>query len=227
MPAMLFFNRIDDRPRAGSYKFVFLRLHGWHLGKMPACFAEPPMQDDDFSLFQAELRGVKPIKHDRADTGKPKTDRKQFNTLRQAATISQGETKVDGLSDQFVIDVGAEDPLYWAGNGVQDGQMRKLKLGQIPFEGSLDLHGMNVEKARDTLWEFLAEATKLEIRCVRVTHGKAVRMDGRKPMIKSHVNTWLRQHPQVLGFSSCLAKHGGTGAVYIILKRTMMDGRDE
>ena len=136
------------------------------------------MQDDDFSLFQAELRGVKPLKHDRADTGKPKTDRKQFNTLRQAATISQGEIKVDGLSDQFVIDVGAEDPLYWAGNGVQDGQMRKLKLGQIPFDGSLDLHGMSVEKARDTLWEFLAEATKLEIRCVRVTHGKAVRMDG-------------------------------------------------
>ena len=227
MPAMLFFNRIDDRPQTGSYKFVFLRLHGWHLGKMPACFAEPPMQDDDFSLFQAELRGVKPIKHDRADTGKPKTDRKQFNTLRQAATISQGETKVDGLSDQFVIDVSAEDALYWAANGMQEGQMRKLKLGQIPFDGSLDLHGMSVEKARDTLWEFLAEATKLEIRCVRVTHGKAVRMDGRKPMIKSHVNTWLRQHPQVLGFSSCLAKHGGTGAVYIILKRTMMDGRDE
>ncbi len=227
MPAMLFVNRIDDRPQAGSYKFVFLRLHGWHLGKMPACFAEPPMQDDDFSLFQAELRGVKPLKYDRADTGKPKADRKQFNTLRQAATISQGETKVDGLSDQFVIDVSAEDALYWAANGMQEGQMRKLKLGQIPFDGSLDLHGMSVEKARDTLWEFLAEATKLEIRCVRVTHGKAVRMDGRKPMIKSHVNTWLRQHPQVLGFSSCLAKHGGTGAVYIILKRTMMDGRDD
>ena len=117
--------------------------------------------------------------------------------------------------------------LYWAGNGVQDRQMRNLKLGQIPFDGSLYLHGMSVEKASETLWEFLAEATKLEIRCVRVTHGKAVRMDGRKPMIKSHVNTWLRQHPQVLGFSSCLAKHGGTGAVYIILKRTMMDGRDE
>ena len=227
MPAMLFVNRIDDRPQAGSYKFVFLRLHGRHLGKMPACFAEPPMQDDDFSLFQAELRGVKPLKYDRADTGKPKADRKQFNTLRQAATISQGETKVDGLSDQFVIDVSAEDALYWAANGMQEGQMRKLKLGQIPFDGSLDLHGMSVEKARDTLWEFLAEATKLEIRCVRVTHGKAVRMDGRKPMIKSHVNTWLRQHPQVLGFTSCLAKHGGTGAVYVMLKRTMMDGRDE
>ena len=185
------------------------------------------MTDDDFSLFRAQLHGVKPIKHDRADTGKPKADRARTASLRQAATISQGEIKVDGLSDQFVIDVGAEDALHWAGNGVQEGQMRKLKLGQISFDGSLDLHGMSVEKARDTLWEFLAEATRLEVRCVRITHGKAVRMDGRKPMIKSHVNTWLRQHPQVLGFTSCQPKHGGTGAVYVMLKRTMLDGRDE
>lgn len=185
------------------------------------------MQDDDFSLFRAQLQGVKPIKHDRADTGKPKADRQKLSALRQAATQVQGEVKVDGLSDQFVIDVGAEDALHWAANGVQEGQMRKLKLGQISFEGSLDLHGMSVEKARDTLWEFLAEAGRLEVRCVRVTHGKAARMDGRKPLIKSHVNTWLRQHPQVLGFTSCQPKHGGTGAVYVMLKRTMLDGRDE
>jgi DNA-nicking Smr family endonuclease len=62
---------------------------------------------------------------------------------------------------------------------------------------------------------------------VRVTHGKAVRLDGKRPMIKSHVNTWLRQHSQVLGFTSCQAKHGGAGAVYVMLKRTMMEGRDE
>ena len=82
------------------------------------------MQDDDFSLFQAELRGVKPLKHDRADTGKPKPDRQQFSTLRQAASISQGEIKVDGLSDQFVIDVGAEDALYWAGMRGLSGRRR-------------------------------------------------------------------------------------------------------
>ena len=183
--------------------------------------------DNESALFQAELRGVKPLKHDRADTGKPRADRKQLAAVRQAATLSVDTVKVDGLSDQFVIDVGAEDPLYWAANGVQEGQMRKLKQGQIGFEGSLDLHGMTVEKARETLWDFIAEATRFEVRCIRVTHGKAARLDGKRPLIKSHVNTWLRQHPQVLGFTSCLAKHGGTGAVYVMLKRTMLDGRDE
>ncbi|WP_251961923.1 Smr/MutS family protein [Pseudomonas sp. Marseille-Q5299] len=186
------------------------------------------MQDDDFSLFSAEVRGVKPIKHDRAEVGKPKADRKQLAGLRQAATVRSDQTLViDGLSDQFVIDVGAEDELMWRRDGVQETQLRKLKLGQIAFEGSLDLHGMTVEKARETLWAFIAEANKLEVRCVRVTHGKAARLDGKRPMIKSHVNTWLRQHPQVLGFASCQARHGGTGAVYVMLKRTMMEGRDE
>ncbi len=185
------------------------------------------MQDDDFSLFQSAVQGVKPIKNDRAEVGKPKTDRQRLQTLRQAATVRQEEVKVDGLSDQFVIDVAAEDALHWARDGVQDGQMRKLKAGQVSFEGSLDLHGMSVEKARETLWDFFAEAARMEVRCVRITHGKAARTDGKRPMIKSHVNTWLRQHPQVLGFTSCLPKHGGTGAVYVLLKRTMLDGRDD
>lgn len=185
------------------------------------------MQDDDFSLFQTQMRGVRRIQVDQAETGKPKTDRQQIVHRRENATQRTDAIKVDGLSDQFVIDVGAEDELYWARDGVQEGQMRKLKAGQIPFEGSLDLHGMTVEKAREILWDFLAEATRLEIRCVRVTHGKAARLDGKRPLIKSHVNTWLRQHPQILGFTSCLPRHGGCGALYVILKRTMLEGRDE
>jgi DNA-nicking Smr family endonuclease len=185
------------------------------------------MQDDDFSLFANEMRGVKRIQVDQADTGKPKADRQQVRLRQQNATTKVENQRVDGLSDLFVIDVGAEDELYWARDGVQEGQMRKLKAGQIGFEGSLDLHGMNIEKARELLWDFLAEATRLEVRCVRVTHGKAARTDGRRPLLKSHVNTWLRQHPQVLGFTSALPRHGGTGSLYVMLRRTMLEGRDE
>ena len=75
------------------------------------------MQDDDFSLFKNEIRGVKPIKHDRADTGKPKADRAQLAKLRQNAIVRSNTTIIDGLSDQFVIDVGPEDQLSWARDG--------------------------------------------------------------------------------------------------------------
>jgi len=133
--------------------------------------------DDDFSLFQSAVRGVKPITHDRAETGKVRSNREQIATRRSNATLSNDSTRVDGLSDQFVIDVGAEDELYWARDGVQDAQMRKLKAGQIPFEGSLDLHGMTVEKAREQLWDFSAEATRLEVRWAHA--GRARRMTAR------------------------------------------------
>lgn len=185
------------------------------------------MQDDDLNLFKAATQGIKPIGHDRADIGKTPADRQQLAKRRQAATVRSKSLIIDGLSDLFVLDVSAEEELYWARDGVQESQIRKLKAGQIAFEGSLDLHGMSVEIARETLWAFLAQASKLEVRCVRITHGKAARLDGKRPLIKSHVNTWLRQHAQVLGFTSCSAKHGGSGAVYVMLKRTMLEGRDE
>ena len=182
---------------------------------------------DDFDLFRQATKGVKPISIDQADTGKPRTDRSQLQILRQQASQSQGQIRVDGLSDLFVIDVQAEEELAWAANGVQESQLRKLKSGQIPFDGSIDLHGMTVDKARELLWEFLAEAARIEVRCVRITHGKAQRKDGRKPILKSHVNTWLRQHPKVLAFTSCLPRHGGTGSVYILLRREMLEGRED
>lgn len=185
------------------------------------------MQDDDFFLFTRQMHGIRRLQVDQADTGKPRADRQLIERRRQQALQTTSSLQVDGLSDLFVIDVGAEDALYWGRDGLQDSQLRKLKAGQVAFEGSLDLHGMSVEKARENLWEFLAEATRLEVRCVRITHGKAARLDGRKPLLKSHVNTWLRQHPHVLGFTSCLPRHGGTGALYVLLKRSMLEGRDE
>ena len=186
-----------------------------------------PTNPDDFDLFRQAIKGARQITVDQADTGKPRVDSARIKAARQLAVRPDNRLRVDGLSDQFVIDVMPEEELAWTANGVQESQLRKLKSGQIPFEGSIDLHGMTVDKARELLWEFLAEANTIEIRCVRVTHGKAQRKDGRNPILKSHVNTWLRQHTKVLGFTSCIPRHGGTGSVYVLLKRTMLEGRDE
>ncbi|MBS7326061.1 MAG: Smr/MutS family protein [Thiopseudomonas sp.] len=183
--------------------------------------------EDDFSLFSREMRGVRRIQVDQADTGKKPVDHGNQKLARARAVQASTAIQVDGLSDQYVLDVQPEEFLLWGRDGVQDSQLRRLKAGQIAFEGSIDLHGMTVEKARGELWAFLAEAVRFEVRCVRVTHGKSNRLDGRKPMLKSHVNTWLRQHEGVLGFSSCLPKHGGSGALYVLLKRSMLEGRDE
>jgi DNA-nicking Smr family endonuclease len=138
-----------------------------------------PTNPDDFDLFRQAIKGARQITVDQADTGKPRADSARIKAARQLAVRPDNRLRVDGLSDQFVIDVMPEEELAWTANGVQESQLRKLKSGQIPFEGSIDLHGMTVDKARELLWEFLAEANTIEIRCVRVTHGKAQRKDGR------------------------------------------------
>jgi len=166
------------------------------------------------------MQGVARLRHDKAQTGKPKVDRAHFARLRESASALLKTPQSPGLSDQFVIDAAPEEKLFWAADGVQASQMQRLKRGQLVFDGSLDLHGMTVERAREQLVDFLAEAQKLEVRCVRIVHGKASTADGRQPLLKSQVNSWLRQHPQVLGFASCLSRHGGTGAVYALLKST-------
>ena len=163
------------------------------------------MQDDDFSLFKSEMRGVKQIKHDRADTGKPKADRKQLASLRQNATVRTDQTVVDGLSDQFVIDVGPEDDLHWSRDGVQESQMRKLKVGQIPFEGSLDLHGMRANEARPAVERFLVESLRAGQRCVLVVHGRGHISKDRTPVLKEKLVSWLARSALSRSPDRCLS----------------------
>ncbi len=68
---------------------------------------------------------------DQANIGKAKPNRAEQRLRRENAQQTLEAITVDGLSDQFVIDVGPEDPLYWARDGVQDSQLRRMKAGRL------------------------------------------------------------------------------------------------
>ena len=59
------------------------------------------------------------------------------------------------------------------------------------------------------------------IQVVKVVHGKG-HING-QALLKTAVNGWLRQMPEVLAFSSADARNGGTGAVMVLLKRPRGD----
>ena len=69
---------------------------------------------------------------------------------------------------------------------------------------------------------FMQECRQFGYRHVIIIHGKGYRSQGR-PVIKPMVNRWLRQDDEVLAFCSARPKDGGTGAVYVLLRKT----RDE
>ncbi|MDN6323220.1 MAG: Smr/MutS family endonuclease, partial [Halomonas sp.] len=52
-----------------------------------------------------------------------------------------------------------------------------------------------------------------------VVHGKAWGTTADFPVLKSHTNAWLREWPGVLAFCSAIDIDGGTGAMYILLRK--------
>ena len=95
--------------------------------------------------------------------------------------------------------------------------IRNLRKGQYNAEAVLDLHGKTIEEAREILGHFLLNCQRKGIRHVIIIHGKG--RSHSKPIIKNKLNHWLCQTEHVLAFCSATAQDGGTGALYILLRR--------
>ena len=97
---------------------------------------------------------------------------------------------------------------------------RKLSRGNLPVEARLDLHGHNTQQAETRLRSFIQQSAILGYRCVLVITGKGVRGEG---VLRRHVPLWLKQPPLdnvVLAISDATPKDGGTGAIYVMFRRT-------
>ncbi|MGR2740253.1 Smr/MutS family protein [Billgrantia sp. Q4P2] len=181
----------------------------------------PDDDDDDTNAFRQALRtaGVRRIVVNRADPGRPKR-RDPAAAERRAAAVATDSSDVSSrTSDGRVEPVRPSEFLDFALPDLPYRTCSQLKRGQIAWEAGLDLHGYSVDEARLELENFLKEAVGNRMRCVLVVHGKAWGSTADYPVIKSHVNAWLREWPSVLAFCSARENDGGTGAVYVLLRR--------
>ena len=171
--------------------------------------------DDENDLFRRMMADVKPLATDkRVEPKKPR-----FSPHRRTPTV-EDETHSTFFATEHVSQVAPEESLFFARTGLQQRVLRQLKRGDLPIEANLDLHGQTIEEAGATLTRFLDEAQAVGCRCVIVVHGKGHRSTEGKPVLKSQVNYWLRESPAVLAFSSAQPQHGGTGALYVLLRKS-------
>jgi DNA-nicking Smr family endonuclease len=171
--------------------------------------------EDEFALFRQEMRDATRIRQNRLIHNKPKPVAK---AIRQK--IIDDEYQGEPFSDMFSPEtVGNEEYLEYRGPGIQHKLFGKLRNGKVHIEAELDLHGMTIAKAEPTLSEFLEFCQQQQIRCVRIIHGKGWGSRDNKPVLKSKLNHWLRQSQSVLAFCSATVDDGGTGALYVLLKR--------
>lgn len=171
---------------------------------------------EEKALFRAHVGEVRRITAARADDSAP---RRPAPIPRQR--LADEALVLDELTTlEFdPADMETGDELLYRGDGLQDRQFRRLRRGQFRVDGQLDLHGYTAEAARVAVAGFLTQARQGGRRCVRIIHGKGRGSRNGRPVLKVQVNHWLRQRRDVLGFCSTLPADGGTGAVYVLLKK--------
>lgn len=182
---------------------------------------------DDQDFFRQAMADVKPIaKPDRIQTSK---NRDRLNELaRRQAAVADAEVSADGLTggEEHIEMLSPFDVLEYKRPGIQNGVYRNLRLGKYGIEARLDLHRHTVEMARNALSQFIKDCLQHEVRCALITHGKG---EGRAqpPIIKSCLAHWLPQLPEVQAFHSAQKQHGGTGATYVMLKKSERKRQDD
>ena len=103
--------------------------------------------------------------------------------------------------------------------GVDRATLKKVKRGNVPVEGKLDLHGMTQTEAHGALERFIAFSQEKGRRLVLVVTGRGYRGEG---VLRQAVPKWLNSSPnrsRILSFSYASPSDGGDGALYVLLKR--------
>ena len=100
--------------------------------------------------------------------------------------------------------------------------MKRLKRGQFPYRDYVDLHGLSRHEAEKKVRDFLLQSHKHGHRCVLIVHGRGLNSPDSFPVLKEMLPGWLNSGPLkkiVLAFATARPYDGGTGAVYVLLKR--------
>ncbi len=104
---------------------------------------------------------------------------------------------------------------------------RRIHGGCYSIQGHVDLHGLNLTAARVHFDRFMRRAVSSGMRAVLVVHGRG-RCSPGPPVLKRNLLRWLVGGPWkrwVIAFTSARSCDGGTGATYVLLRRTPRSGK--
>jgi DNA-nicking Smr family endonuclease len=121
------------------------------------------------------------------------------------------------LGREQPIREGAEsgEVLSYIAPGYAHRYLRRLIRGQYVVADEIDLHHLDLRRARELLAGFLRHCQSEGRLCLRLIHGKG----GQKgSVIKAMVEQELVRRSDVIAFHSAPQRQGGTGAVDVLLR---------
>ena len=103
-------------------------------------------------------------------------------------------------------------------HGIDRREIRKLKKGEYIVRDRRDLHGMTGADALASVGRFIENSRYRGHRCVCIIHGRGLHSQGH-PILKTRVREYLRSHRSVLAYTDAPVADGGSGAVYVLLRK--------
>ncbi|CAN5310849.1 Smr/MutS family protein [soil metagenome] len=143
-------------------------------------------------------------------------------TLRPARPPSPAPSAPAHVPSLDVPALGAHRPApkpHTAPSAIEPGRHRRLAREREPIDATLDLHGLDQDRARSALTRFIAWEHEHGARAVLIVTGKGLRSGG---VIYQRAPEWLADpalRSMVAGVSRADPRHGGEGALYVALKR--------
>lgn len=140
------------------------------------------------------------------------------NRVRAAPGFRSPRAPTSSASSSSKPGEGDSSDAGFVSDGVDRRELRRLKRDQHSPSRRLDLHGMTAAQAVVSLKRFIDHDCHRH-RCVCIVHGRGLHSKGSVSILKARVREWLRQHPSVLAYTDAPASDGGTGAVYVLLRK--------
>lgn len=182
------------------------------------------MASDEDKGFIDEMADVVPLKRAPrvALRGKTQAERDTSLERRREAAVQGPPRDRNTLTERGIVPLDAWYVMEFKRPGVQNGVFRRLRQGRYESEARLDLHRLTAAGARRELFEFIEESHLLGLRTVLVIHGKGQSRaeQERSSLLKGCTDHWLRELETVQAFASAQPQHGGTGAVYVLLRKS-------
>lgn len=167
------------------------------------------LSEDDRVLWSLVARTAKPLKGkiaiDSPDVGRGIGD----------------ETKPPPPVQAAAPVVAAKPRMQHVSHALDEPTLEKLSKGRLPIEGRVDLHGLTQDEAYSLLFSFLHRAHAGGIRYVLVITGKGSSSGG-DGVLRRAVPAWLSTpafRPLVSSHDHAARNHGGSGALYVRLRR--------
>ncbi len=179
----------------------------------------PSSEIDD---FLNEFKDVTPLKNNDVVP----TQRKQnllAKQLKRQAIENEQSIANNYLSIKAIDPIDPYDHISFKQDGIQDGVFKNLRLGKYKIDGVINLQQQTFEQARQTLFNQVLQAHKGAKRTVLIKHGLGLHSKPYPAHLKSYVNLWLQQMPEVIAFHTALPNHGGNSSVYALLKKNQQE----